>query len=791
MFKNHLKIAWRNILRHPGYSLLNIVGFGTGIAASFVLLLYVQQEMSYEKHFDNHDKIYRVASEFYNMGGFSVTSEAFYNWAKNECKEIKHTTAINGLGSETKIRVDGNTYLEGRGLAIDSNFFKVFSFDFLEGNPRHLMKQPNEVVITAALAKKYFGNASALGEVLQIGKDKKNYQVSGVLKPSIHKSHLNADLFLPITLKNEPNWLSASIFVYFQLLEGATVAQLEKSIEVLRKEKIYPIFAKEGLDFETWTNGGQTVQFFLQPLASIYFHSKFRFDLTEGGSFQQVMILGIIGLFLILIAIINYVNLTTARSSIRGKEVGVKKTLGARKGMLAKQFLTESILITFLAMLLAGGLGEFLLTVFERITGQQILQTIFADWQNLIGLIVFSLFAGLLAGVYPALYLTKFKPVKILKGNLKLSGNKGLRGGLVVFQFAIAICLIISSLVVFQQLNYMQEADKGFEQEGVLTIENITELGQNAIAFQKEIERFPQVKMTSFNDRMPAGSFLWMYSYKTPEMEKAISMQTFPADENYLSTLGFRLIKGRNFSKDLPSDSTAVLLNQAAVKALGLTGKDPIGMEVTDEGHKVIGVIQDFNFSSLKNEIEPVALTFDAEGRRLSIKLSGTQMADFVEQLESTWQKFGPPEPISYAFLDDNFAKLAEKEKMLGQAVGIFTLMAIFIACLGLFGLAAFMAEQRTKEIGIRKVLGANVAGIVGLLSKDFLKLVIIAILIAAPFSYFFMDKWLQDFAYRIEMQWWVFAVAGIGAMLIAFLTISVQSIKAALANPIQSLKNE
>ncbi len=790
MFKNHLKIAWRNILRHPGYSLLNIIGFGTGIAASFVLFLYVQQETSYEKHFENNDKIYRVASDFYNMGGFAVCSEAFFNWAKEDCKEVKYATAVNGIGSEMQVEVDGTKYIEGTGLAVDSNFFRVFSFEFAEGNPRHLMKKPDEIVISAPLAKKYFGTAAAIGETLLIGKDKKPYRVSGVLQPITQKSHLKADIFLPVTVGNNPSWLSAYLYVYLQLHENANVAQLEQSIEQLRKEAIFPIVAKD-TDYAAWTKGSQRVEFFPQPLTDIYFHSKFRFDITEGGNFQQVMILGIIGIFLILIAIINYVNLTTARSAIRAKEVGVKKTLGARRSVLARQFLTESLLISFLAMLVAGGLGEVLLNLFETITGQQILTTIFSNWQNIVGLILFSLVAGLLSGIYPALYLTKFQPVKILKGHFKLSGNKNLRGSLVVFQFVIAISLIISSLVVFNQLTYMQKADKGFEQEGVLVVENMSDLGKNKNAFKKEIERLPQVQLTSFSDRMPAGNSIWMSTFKTPEMEKAITMQTFPGDENYLSTLGFRILQGRDFSKDLLSDSSSVLINQAAVKALGLVGKDPIGAEVSTKGYKVIGVIQDFNFQSLKQEIEPAAITFGAKGERLTIKLSGHQMAGFMTELEKTWQQFQTEEAIEYTFLDDNFAQLAIKEKMLGQAVSIFTLLAIFIACLGLFGLAAFMAEQRTKEIGIRKILGANVSGIVGLLSKDFLKLVIIAIGIAAPLSYFLLDKWLQDFAYRIELAPWVFIVAGLGAILLAFFTISFQSIRAAIANPINSLRSE
>jgi putative ABC transport system permease protein len=789
MLKNHLKIAWRNILRHPGYSLLNVSGFALGIAASFVLFLFVKQETSYEKHFKDSDQIYRVASDFFNMGGFAVNSEAFYNWAKEECKEVEYATAVEGLGASTLVEFDGSNYVEGKGIAVDSNFFKVFNFDLLAGDIRQLMKNPDEVVLTEVLAKKYFGNASAIGETLLIGKEKKPYRITGVLKETDDKSQLKASFYFPIKFREDKNWLSAHVYVYLKLYNQANLAQLEQSIEALRKEKVYPAVASD-LDYEAWKKSGSRVEYFIQPLESIYLHSNFRFDLTAGGNMQQVAILGIIGFFLIFIAIINYINLTTARSAIRAKEVGVKKTLGANRGTLALQFLTESILISILAMLIAGGLGEFLLTIFENITGQSIIASIFVGWQPVVGLLAFSLVAGLLAGIYPAAYLTKFQPVKVLKGKGMLSGNKGLRGSLVVFQFAIAICLIISSLVVYRQLDYMQEVDKGFEQEGILSINNIKQLGTKAKAFKERLEQFSAVKGASFNDRMPAGNSIWMHQFKTEEMEKSLNMQTFPVDEEYLPLLGFRLLKGRNFSKELATDTSAIILNQAAVAALGLAGKDPIGVEIGTKG-RVIGVVQDFNFQSLKQEIEPAAMTFGAKGERLTLKISSNQTADFLSQLDGVWKEFAAEEAINYTFLDDNFAKLAAKEKMLGQAVAIFTLMAIIIACLGLFGLAAFMAEQRTKEIGIRKVLGASISGIIMLLSKDFLKLVGFAICIAMPLAYLFMSKWLQDFAYRIELEHWIFIAAGMGALLLAFLTVSLQSIRAALANPVKALMSE
>lgn len=789
MLTNYLKIAWRTLLRHPGYSFLNIAGLALGIAASFVLLFFVKEETSYDQHFENSDRIYRVASDFYDMGGFARTSEALLSWLKEDSKEVSHVTALDKIGNDMPVEVDGVEYIEGQGLAVDSNFFRVFSFEMLEGNPRHLMKTPDEVVITESLAEKYFGRTTALGETLLIGKEKKPYRVSGVVKEDHRKTHLQSDLFVPLELKNNNRWTSASVFVYFMLHERATIAQLEQSLEGLKRDRIYPTFEGE-TSYESWASGSHRVEFFLQPLHDIYLHSEYRFDLTAGGNPQQVTILGIIGLFLILLAIINYINLTTARSSVRAKEVGVKKTLGAGRPTLSCQFLTESVFTSLVAMVVAGALAEFLIQVFERITGQVIIASVFNNVEHLLLLAGFSILTGLIAGLYPAFYLTQLQPVKILKGKLSLSGNRRLRGGLVVFQFAIAVCLIIGSLVVFNQLQYMQRADKGFEQEGVLIITNLREIKDQKEAFRQEVERFPQVVSTSFNDRMPAGNFLWMYTFQTPEMEESITMQTFPIDQDYIPTLGLRLKAGRNFSEEIAGDSAAVILNQAAVEALGLVGKDPIGMEV-NKGVHVVGVVEDFNFQSLRSKIEPAAMTFGPTGHRMAVKLKGTQMADFITNLEGAWNQFSAEEPINYTFLDENFSKLAAKEKMLGQAIGIFTAMAIIIACLGLFGLAAFMAERRTKEIGIRKVLGASVSSIVRLLSKDFLKLVLIALLIASPLAYYFMEMWLQDFAYRIQIPWWVFVVAGVGALILAFVTVSFQSLKAAMANPVKALRTE
>ncbi len=789
MIYNYLKISWRNLLINPGYSFLNIFGLALGIAASFVLFLFVRQETSYDQHFENSDKIYRIASDFFNMGGFACTSPALYSWLKEDCNEAKIVTALDPVGNDVIIKVAEKEYLEGAGLAIDSNFFKVFSFTFSEKTSKVITLRPNEIVLSEELAIKFFGETKALGRTILVGEDQQPYKVSGVIKNDKRKTHLIADYFLPIELDIKPNWTSASIFVYVMLHDQADLAQLEQSLESLKRNIIYAPFSNDQ-NYEEWKSSNHRVDYFPQPLEDIYLHSKYQFDFSARGNAQQVTILGIIGLFLIILAVINYVNLTTARSAIRAKEVGVKKTLGAGRSTLSMQFIIESMFTSSLAMVLAGGIVELLLIVFKKITGQPIIGSLLGDWQHSTLLAVFSLGIGLLAGIYPAFYLTRFKPISVLKGVVSISGNKLFRSGLVVFQFFIAASLIIGSLIVYQQMKFMQNSDKGFEQEGVLIVTNMQELDTQAKAFKQEISRFPQVTSISFNDRIPAGNTLWMSTYRTPEMEDDITIQTFPIDENYIPTLGLRLREGRNFLSDVAADSLAIIINQAAIGVLGLAGKNPLGAIINDD-LRIVGVVENFNFQSLRETITPAIMTFGATGRRLAIKLTGSEISNFLVELEKTWSRFSPDEPIAYTFLDENFSRLAEKEKMLSQAVTIFTFMAILIACLGLLGLAAFTIQQRRKEIGIRIILGASISGVVNLLSKDFLKLVVIALLLASPIAYYFAGQWLQDFAYHVTIHWWVFALTGISLILVAIMVVSFLGLRVAINNPIDSLRSE
>jgi len=787
MIKNHFKLAWRNLRKYPGYSFLNLGGLALGIAAAFVLALYVRQELTYDQHFEDSDRIYRIATDFFNMGGFANSQQQLLDVLPQETPIIEEAARLQRGGSALPIFVDEQRYEEPNYLYGDSAFFQMFSYRFLAGDPETALHASDEIILSDRLAQKYFGDESAIGRVLLVGKEQEAHRVSAVVEMPPGKTHFAADFWLPLVPQDPyTNWTNVSYYNYVKLRPDATQADLERAVEAVRERHAYPSSGFSG-SFEEWAELPTAVEFFVQPLTGIYLHSSFNFELGPGGSPAQVYILGLIGVFILLIAGMNYVNLTTARSSIRAKEVGVKKTLGAGQPALVQQFLAETVVFSVLAMVIAAGMAEGMLAAFSYITGAVLVDSVFANGWHLLTLVGFSVAVGLLAGIYPAFYLSSFRPVKILKGEWAISHNHRLRSSLVVLQFAIATALIIGSLAVYQQLDFMQHTDKGFTPEGVLVIQNTSELGEQVETFRQRIEQLPQVDRVSYGSRIPTGRSVSMGTFQTPEMDESITLQLFPGDENYIDALGMRLIAGRRFSGDLASDSTAAILNEAAVRVLGL-GDDPLGKQINPDRY-VVGVISDFHFQSLRDQIEPVVLTY-AEGGQLVLRLSGHQIADFMDQLSATWNQFAT-EPMRYSFLDDNFRQLAEQERMLSKAVSFFTLLALVIACMGLFGLTAFTVQRRTKEIGIRKVLGAGRGGLVVLLSKDFLKLVIIAFVIAAPAAYFALSRWLEGFAYRIDLGASVFLIAGGGALIIALLTVSYHAFRTAAADPVKSLRYE
>jgi len=784
-----IKIALRNFFKYPLYSFLNLAGLSLGIASSFVILTYVHRQLTYEDQFKDADRIYRVATDFFNMGGFARSQTILHRSLATEFKDVEAATEFDRSYEPEKIFVQNTAYTEAGAYYIDSAFFNVFDYPFVEGTPR--VPALNEVILSESLAKKYFGNEPAYGKIIEVGKEKKQYSIIGVFRESeIYQSHLRPSLFFSVYTNqylNDPNWNSARLYNYVKLKPTGTASSLEAGLNNILEKEVFPATGFNG-SFDAWKASNSVVKFFVQPLKDIYLHSNFKSEVSPSGNAALVNILSLIGSFIIFIAAINYVNLTTARSSLRTKEVGVKKTLGAERSKLISQFLSESIFFSVLAMVLAMLLAQLLFSIFSSITADQLPTSIFSHGQYIIALILFSLLIGLIAGIYPAVYLSASKALSVLKGQRSIKKDSGLRTSLVVFQFTIAIFLVIGSVIVFQQFQYMLHRDPGFSREGVIVVDNFALLGKNGPVFKKEIERESEVISTTSNTRLPADNYIWMYTYRTPEMDHEITIQTFPCDEQYIPTLGLHLTAGRNFSPISDTDSTAAIINEAAVKELGL--KNPIGAEI-NQGLKVIGVVQDFNFQSPKETVPSEVLRFFPEGGLLAIKIRGNNIAGFISAMQNTWKQFEKDEPIQYLFLDDQFKQLMIKEAVMSKIIALFTLLAIVIACLGLFGLASFTAEQRTKEIGIRKVLGASVSGIVTLLTRDFVKPILIAIVISFPIAWWASNKWLQDYAYRISVEWWVFVLAAISSLTIAWITVSFQAIKAAIANPVKSLRTE
>ena len=791
MLLNHFKIAFRNLRRNKVHAGVNIFGLGLGIAAAFVLALFVRQELSYDRGFENSDRIYRVATDFFNMGGFAKSQRQLLDFLPDAAPEIELSTRFDRGFSATQVTIVDVAYEETRYFYADSAFFQMFSYRFLAGDPERVLRAPDEAVLTDRLAHKYFGESPALGQIIRVGKERKPYRITGIVASPDYKTHLQADFWLSIEPENgESNrgWTNVEYYNYVRLQSGSVQEAIERGLESLLRNQAYA-GSQSTEPFESWVQTPQAPQFWVQPLTDIHLHSDFNFEISTSGNPVQVYVLGLIGVLILLIAGVNYINLSTANASIRAREIGVKQTLGAERSMLIQQFLIESTVYSLAAMFLAAGLSEVLLKLFTYITGVALVESLFARGWQLAALAGFSVAVGVLAGLYPAFFLSGSRPVRLLKGAGSPGGNQRLRSGLVVVQFSIAIALIICSMVVYRQLDYMQTTDKGFEHEGVLVIENTELLGNQAGAFRNQLNQSPQVVSTSFARRIPTGSGISMYYYETPESEEPVTIQTFRGDEFYIPTLGFRLIEGRNFSGDLASDSNAVILNESAVRLLGL-GDDPIGKEI-NPGQYVIGVIHDFNFQSLKHRIEPAVLQYTGEGLKLAVKVNGGALSGLMDYLRETWNQFAPGDAMRYAFIDDNFEGMVAQERTLSKAVALFTALALIIACLGLFGLTTFAVQRRIKEIGIRKTMGATVPGLVGLLSKDFLRLVLVAFVVAAPIAYFTMNRWLEGFAYHVTPGVAVFLLSAGFAVLTAFLTLSYQAIKAARSNPVEALRYE
>ncbi len=824
MLKNHLKITVRKAFRNRGNSIINISGLALGLASVILITLFVNDEMGYDRFFKDADQVYRV-----NINGTMGDGEFYAGYTPppagatltNNFPEIESYTRIYRPGVEVLTSnndAEKHSFNENNIYAVDPNFLEVLSYPLEKGDPKTCLAEANAVVITQSIAKKYFGDADPIGKTLFYGKDKNPLKVTGVLRDMTDlPASVKFDILVPVnnfeavTYFNW-SWVWLNMATYIKLTEKAAanpdvVAHLEAQFPAMLKTHAASAFERIGQPYEEFLKKGNKWDLHLQPLTDIHLHSgEIASVITEQNDIKNLYTFGIIAFFIIVLACVNFINLATAQSTKRSKEIGIRKVLGSFRGQLIKQFLAEAFFYTLAATILAIILVWAALPGFNQLSGKHLpFQSIFQDgiWLFILCLAIATAF---LAGLYPAFYLTSFKPVNILKGIRGTSNKKDgfIRNGLVVFQFTIAIIMVISTAVVYLQLQYTQNRDLGYDKENLIVLQNTEKLGLSEETFRKELESLSEVKNATISSGMfTRGSFGDFYVPETIKTEEHIasdiSLQSYLVDSNFISTLNLQVVGGRGFDERF-NDSLSVIINEAAAKQIGWT--NPIGSMIrypggNMESYKVIGVLKDFNLESLHSHIEPFALfsntskSYDTGVSYITLKLKAENIEKIMETIGNKWNDYQPDIPFEYSFLDDDLNTAYLSDQRQASLFGVFTFLTIFIACMGLLGLIAFTAQQRTKEIGIRKVLGASISEIVRLLAIDFVKVVIIALLIASPIAGYFMNKWLQDFAYRIDIPWWVFALSGVTALSIAMFTMGFQAIKAASADPVKSLRTE
>lgn len=803
MIKNYLKVAIRNIIKHKGFSIINIVGLAIGIACSILILLFVAHELSYDKFHEKAERIHRIAVRA-SVGDTKIrqtySSSATFKKLLEDFPEIEVAVKFLRLG-RTPINLGEKTFFESRFFAVDSTFFDVFTIPLIHGNPKTVLANPNTMVISKNTALKYFGGTDAVGKILRADfsydPGSIDFEITGVSENVPANSHFHYDLLVSSatfpTYINDPGWSSNNFISYVVLKEGTSSEWFDAKLKEFTRKHM------GGERFDAWVAKGNFWEYFLQPVTKIHLNSDLNGEFEANGNETYVYIFSAISIIILLIACINFMNLSTAKSSLRAKEVGMRKVVGSGRNRLVVQFLSESVLLSFISLALGMVIVISLLPLYKNLIGRQLEIHYFDNFIVIPSLLALGLIVGVISGAYPAFFLSSFKPISALKG--KTIGSKGgswLRNILVIFQFTISIFLIIGTLVVNQQLKFFQNIKLGFDKKQVLVIRNPGSLGNNIVPFKEALRKQSSIIDVSGSNTLPGRGFSNI-GFGAEGVDKSFTLNLCVCDYDFLDTLKLELVQGRFFSRDFITDSHAAVLNEKAVELLGWD--DPIGKKINNWARNrgnftVIGVIKDYHYESLHQEIRPMAL-FLSGGyytnveSSISVRLNTENISETIKYAGNTWNNFAHNMPFEYSFLDEDYDNLYINEKQTRKLFSIFSFLAIFIACLGLFGLASFIADQKTKEIGIRKVLGASVPGIVKVLNKRFVKWVLIANFTAWPIAWFMMNKWLQNFAYRIELSWWMFILAAVLALLVALITVSFQTVKAALKNPIDSLRYE
>jgi putative ABC transport system permease protein len=816
MIHNYLKVALRNLVKQKFYSLINITGLAIGLACLILISLYVIHELSYDKHHLYSKEIFRVGFHL-KFGGkeakYAVAPAPLAEAIREEIPEALSATRFRSWGSFLiKRDVPESENIKQNGVIwTDPNVFDVFTIPLIKGNPEICLQDPNTVIISQSAAYKYFSDEDPINQSLILNNDML-VKITGVYEDMPENSHFKFDVMLSMKGLEESKsqmWLSNNFHTYFVLNKGADPDfVLKKLNDMLYKYAGEQVKQVMGFSMEEFKEQGNMAEFFVQPLTSIHLESDLTAEISPNSDFQYIYIFSAIAIFILILACVNFMNLSTARSSDRAKEVGIRKVLGSYRIHLIRLFLSESIVISLISILFSIVIAQVLLSSFNNLAGTN-LEIPYASIEFWIFIIGGGIFIGLLAGIYPSFFLSSFKPITILHGNRSKGSNSGLiRNLLVIFQFSISIVLIIGTIAVYNQLNYIQNKRLGFDKDQVIILHDTFVLDQQIESFKNEILNNPEIISGTVSGFLPVdnsnrnNTSFWKKGESTAD--NSINLQKWRIDHDYIGTLGMRILTGRDFFKDIPSDSSGIIINEKAADVLGWD--DPIGKEIqtfrssnTPDSfdpeaaltYRIIGVVENFHWESLKQNVGSLCMVLESSTNKISFKFNIDDTKKVINILEVKWKEIAADQPFQYSFLDDEFGRMYETEEKTGQLFTVFAILAIFIASLGLFALAAFMAEKRIKEIGIRKVLGASTISIVIMFSRDFGRLVLIAFVIAVPIAWYVVKLWLQSFAYREAPGFWIYAGSGIISLFIAWLTVSYQSLKAAISNPVNSLRDE
>ncbi|WP_337043934.1 FtsX-like permease family protein [Emticicia sp. 17c] len=806
MIRNYLKIAWRNLLKNRTFGAINLFGLVMGLTTCLLIFLYVNDELSFDRFHSKADRIYRIDNELKFNGNhhdLAVCPPQMGAVFKASFPEIENYTRLR-WSPNILFKKDGQEQWVERAAYADSTLFSVFDFKPLAGDLSTALNEPNAIVLTRTQALKFYNSTNIVGQSFVT--DRTTYKVTAVIDDIPKQSHFNFDVFIPMSGDNESKtttWLSENYNTYIVVRKDANLAALQAKMYKLNHERIgLELKAVINQSLEDFLKSGGLANISLMPLVDIHLKSNKVAELDGNGNPDNVYIFSVIGLLILLLASFNYTNLSTAVAANRAKEVGMRKVMGSSKGSIIAQFLAESLVLSLVALFISYALLSVLLPSFNHLANKNLsLQEILKP-QLVLSSLVLMLVLSLLSGAYPAFFISSFVPSQVLKGKISKGFKSGwFRNSLVVFQFSITIILLIGTIIIYRQLDFIKHKDVGYNREHILILQNMGPLGEHANSFKKELAGISGVDAVSVSGFLPVNYNRNNNTYfKTPtaDFDGSVSMQRWTVDDDYIPTLGIKLLKGRNFSKEFATDSTAVILNDVAARKFG--GDAILGQKIYTlqdistkvmYAYTVVGIIKSFNFSSLRQEITPLALFYGQDTGNISLKISSQNIPALISQIETKWKALVPEQALKYSFMDEDFNRQYEADQRTGKIATSFALLAILIASLGLLGLVLYAVELRTKEIGIRKVLGASIRSVYSLLTREFMVLVAIAMLVAFPLAYFLMDRWLQDFVYRVSIEWWVFVIAGLFTISVALLTVSYQAIKAATMNPVKSLKSE